>query len=88
MSAFPSPAGPSLPHFVQYIKDIKRSLQIMSIVNDGLLVVQCHDPLSASREYIIDPRQALDCLLMALHVQLSHPLSPVEDGCQMPSVCP
>ena len=55
------------------IKDVKRYLQVASIANDGLLVVQRHEPLSPSRECIIVPRQALDGLLTALHIQLSHP---------------
>ena len=55
------------------IKDVKRYLQVASIADDGLLVVQRHEPLSPSRECIIVPRQALDGLLTALHIQLSHP---------------
>lgn len=55
------------------IKDVKRYLQVASIASDGLLVVQRHDPLSPTRECIIVPRQALDGLLTALHIQLSHP---------------
>ena len=54
------------------IKDVKRYLQVASIADDGLLVVQGHDPFSPSRECIIVPRQALDGLLTALHIQ---------DGC-------
>ena len=55
------------------IKDVKRYLQVASIADDGLLVVQRHDPLSPTRECIIVPRQALDGLLTALHIQLGHP---------------
>ena len=55
------------------IKDVKHYLQVASIADDGLLVVQCHEPLSPSRECITVPRQALDGLLTALHIQLSHP---------------
>ena len=54
------------------IKDVKRYLQVASIADDGLLVVQRH-PLSPTRECIIVPRQALDGLLTALHIQLGHP---------------
>ena len=50
-----------------------RMSKVASIANDGFLVVQRHDPLSLSRECVIVPRQALDGLLMALHIQLSHP---------------
>ena len=55
------------------IKDVKRYLQVASVADDGLLVVRRHEPLSPSRECIIVPRQALDGLLTALHIQLSHP---------------
>ena len=55
------------------IKDVKRYLQVASIADDGLLVMQRHDPLSPTRECIIVPRQALDGLLTALHIQLGHP---------------
>ena len=55
------------------IKDVKRYLQVASVADDGLLVVRRHEPLSPSRECIVVPRQALDGLLTALHIQLSHP---------------
>ena len=55
------------------IKDVKRYLQVASIANDGLLVVQHQEPLSPPREHIIVPRQALDGLLTTLHIQLNHP---------------
>ena len=55
------------------IKDVKPYLQVSSVADDGLLVVRHHEPLSPSRECIIVPRQALDGLLTALHIQLSHP---------------
>ena len=55
------------------IKDVKRYLLVASVADDGLLVVRRHEPLSPSRECIIVPRQALDGLLTALHIQLSHP---------------
>ena len=35
------------------IKDVKRYLQVASIADDGLVVVQCHEPLPPSRECII-----------------------------------
>ena len=54
------------------IKDVKRYLQVASIADDGLLVVQRHDPLSPTKECIIVPRQALDGLLTAIHIQLGH----------------
>ena len=55
------------------IKDVKHYLQVASVADDGLLVVRRHEPLSPSRECIIVPRQALDGLLTALHIQLNHP---------------
>ena len=55
------------------IKDVKRYFQVASVADDGLLVVRRHEPLSPSKECIIVPRQALDGLLTALHIQLSHP---------------
>lgn len=44
-----------------------------SIGRDGLLVVRRHEPLAASRECIIVPRQIISGLLTALHIQFSHP---------------
>ena len=55
------------------IKDVKRYLQVASVADDGLLVVRRHEPLSLPRECIVVPSQALDGLLTALHIQLSHP---------------
>ena len=55
------------------IKDVKRYLQVASVADDGLLVVRRHEPLSPTRECISVPRQALDDLLAALHIQLSDP---------------
>ena len=54
------------------IKDVKRYLQVTTIGRDGLLV-QCNEPLSPARELIIVPRQVVDGLLSALHIQLAHP---------------
>ena len=57
------------------VKDVKRYLQVASVASDGLLVVKHHEPLSPSRECIVVPRQVLDGLLTALHIQLNHPSS-------------
>ena len=57
------------------IKDIKRYLNVATVGKDGLLVVKRNDPLAPSRECIIVPRQVLDGLLTALHIQLDHPSS-------------
>ena len=55
------------------IKDVKRYLNVASIASDGLLVVKKNQPLAPSRDCIIIPRQAIDGLLTALHIQLHHP---------------
>ena len=48
-------------------------LQVTTIGRDGLLVVQRNESLSPARELIIVPRQVIDGLLSALHIQLAHP---------------
>ena len=55
------------------IKDVKRYLNIASVASDCVLIVKPDEPLSPSRECIIVPRQVLDGLVTALHLQLSHP---------------
>ncbi|KAL2103187.1 hypothetical protein ACEWY4_000055 [Coilia grayii] len=55
------------------IKDVKRYLSMATIASDGLLIVRREEPLSPCRECIIVPRQVLDGLVTALHLQLSHP---------------
>jgi hypothetical protein len=55
------------------IKDVKRYLNVASIANDGLLVVRRDQPLSPTRECIVIPRQVVNGLLTALHIQLNHP---------------
>lgn len=57
------------------IKDVKRYLNVATIASDGLLVVRRNEPLAPSRECIVVPRQAIDGLLTALHIQLHHPTS-------------
>ena len=57
------------------IKDVKRYLNVAKVAKDGLLIVKCDKPFTRSRECIIVPRQVLDGLLTALHIQLSHPSS-------------
>ena len=63
----------STPYKRTNVKDVKRYLRVASIADDGLLVLQRHNPLSPTRECIIVPRQALDGLLTALHIQFGHP---------------
>ncbi|KAL5020775.1 hypothetical protein ScPMuIL_002145, partial [Solemya velum] len=58
---------------VKNIKDVRRYLNSVSISKDGLLVVKRNDPLSATRECIVVPRQVLNGLLTALHLKLNHP---------------
>ncbi|XP_044183898.1 uncharacterized protein LOC122964389 [Acropora millepora] len=57
------------------VRDVKRYLNVATIAKDGLLVVKRDEPFTRSRECIIVPRQVLDGLLTALHIQLSHPSS-------------
>ena len=57
------------------VKDVKRYLNVATIAKDRLLVVKRDEPFTRSRECIIVPRQVLDGLLTALHIQLSHPSS-------------
>ena len=44
-----------------------------TVAADGLLVVKREVPFSPTRECIVVPRQVLDGLLTALHIQLAHP---------------
>ena len=57
------------------VRDVKRYLNVATIAKDGLLVVKRNDPLAPTRECIVVPRQVLEGLLTALHIQLSHPSS-------------
>lgn len=54
---------------------MKRYLNVTTIASDGLLVVKRNEPLAPTRECIIVPRQAVNGLLTALHIQLDHPTS-------------
>ena len=53
------------------IKDVKRYLNVTTIARDGLLVVKRSEPLLPTRECTVVPRQVLDGLLTALHIQLN-----------------
>ena len=55
------------------MRDVKRYLDVATIAKDGLLVVKHNEPLAPTRECIAVPRQVLEGLLTALHIQLSHP---------------
>ena len=55
------------------VRAVKRYLNVTTISADGLLIVKRNDPLCPTRECIVVPRQVLDGLLTALHLQLSHP---------------
>jgi len=54
---------------------VKRYLNVATIAKDDLLVVKRNEPLAPTRECIVVPRQILEGLLTALHIQLSHPSS-------------
>ncbi len=56
-------------------KDVKRYLQVASLAKDSLVVVRRNEPLAPARECIVVPRQILDGLLTAQHIQLDHPSS-------------
>jgi hypothetical protein len=58
---------------VTNVRDVKRYLNTVTIAKDGLLVVPQNEPLAPTRERIVVPRQVLDGLLTALHIQLNHP---------------
>ena len=55
------------------VRDVKRYLNVASIARDGLLVVKRDIPLSNSHECIIIPREVVDGIVTALHLQLKHP---------------
>ena len=57
------------------LRDVKRYLNVATIAKDGLLVVKRDEPLAPTLECIIVPRQVLEGLLTALHIQLGHPSS-------------
>jgi len=57
------------------VKDVKRYLNVATVASDGLLVLKRNEPIVLAHEFIIIPRQVLDGLLTALHIQLSHPTS-------------
>jgi hypothetical protein len=57
------------------IKDVKRYLNAVTMPKNGLLVVRREEQMSPTRECIVVPRQVLDGLLTALHIQLNHPTS-------------
>ena len=58
------------------ITDVKRYLNQCKLSNspaDGLIIVQQELPLQTSRQRIVVPRDIVDGLLTALHLQLRHP---------------
>ena len=57
------------------MKDVKRYFNVTTAAKDGLLVVKRNEPLAPTRECIVVPRQVLEGLLTALHIQLCHPSS-------------
>ena len=57
------------------MRDVKKYLNVVTTAKDGLLVVKRDQPLAPTRECIIIPRQVLEGLLTALHIQLGHPSS-------------
>lgn len=55
------------------IPDVKRYLNIATLVRDGLLVVKKQLPFTPFQECIVVSRQILDGLLTLLHIKLNHP---------------
>ena len=55
------------------IKDIKRYLQVVTVGNDGVLVVTKSIPFAGNQRLIVVPRHILPGLLNALHLQFEHP---------------
>jgi hypothetical protein len=56
------------------IPDVKRYLKLVSIANDGLLVVRDDKPFLPTQDRIVVPRAVLDGLLTALHLRFQHPV--------------
>jgi hypothetical protein len=54
------------------VNDIKRYLNSVTIARDGLLVVKSKEPFSVG-ERIVIPREVLNGILTAIHLQLDHP---------------
>ena len=65
----------SLQRKLTNMKDVKKYVDVTTIAKDSLLVVKRNEPLAPTHECIVLPRQVLDGLLTAFHIQLSHPSS-------------
>ena len=68
--------GRSPPKKKKGMKEVKRYLNVVKLStqpNDGLLVVPQEIPLMRTRHKIVVPRDIVDGLLTALHLQLNHP---------------
>ncbi|XP_063968866.1 uncharacterized protein LOC135157450 [Lytechinus pictus] len=57
------------------IRDVKRYLQVATIARDGLLVVRRDHAFLPQQECLVIPRNVLQGILTALHLQLGHPTS-------------
>ena len=55
------------------IKDTKRYLNVVTLANDGLIVVREDHAFNHTRERTVVPRAVLDGLLTALHIRFAHP---------------
>jgi hypothetical protein len=60
-------------HVLQRRLPTLQTLSITLMSPHGLLIVKRSEPLLPTRECIVVPRQVLDGLLTALHIQLNHP---------------
>ena len=57
------------------LRDLRRYIQVASLDNSGLLIVEKPDPFVNEKRLIIVPTQILPGLITALHIQLEHPTS-------------
>ncbi len=65
--------APDLPKKTTGIRDVKRYLQIVTIGNNGLLVVKKSTPFQATQNLIVLPRHVVFGLVTALHLRFQHP---------------
>ena len=55
------------------IRDVKRYINLVTVANDGLLVVRLDEPFMHAKEKIVIPRSVIDGFLTALHLRFTHP---------------
>ena len=65
--------GTRPPRKARNMKEVRRYLQVVTIAENGLLVVLKSDPYVHQRKLIVVPNSILQGLLTAIHLQLNHP---------------